>query len=166
MEELKISENEQDKKIYKRIKVYIRLGHSNTWLYFGFEIPEVDDDEEFLDEETDLDDELEREAFISISLQVAQAHGFSNLKNKAQRLEFTKSTLPKLYPEAISDYTTREIASRAESYYELGILPSQVKILSKEGKLISIIAKELGISKQRAERALACEIPDFISELL
>lgn len=158
--------SEQDNDIYKGIKIYIRLGNSNTWLHFGWTIPEIDCDEDLFDDEVDLEEEMEKEELVTISLQVAKAPGFGSLKNKSQRLEFTQSILPKLYPDAISDYTTREIASRSESYYEFGVLPYQVRSLSQAGKSIPVIAKELGISKQKAERALTCEIPEFISDLL
>lgn len=166
MEEFSGLENTQEKKIYSGIKIYVRLGSSNAWIYFEWNIPDIDCGEELFDEEAGFENELGKEDLISISLQVAQTRGFGILKNKSQRLEFTQAILPKLHPEAISNYTVMEIVSRSENYYELGVLPNQVRSMSNEGKTVASIAKELGISKPRAEKALACEIPEFISNLM
>lgn len=157
------SEEESAQANLQSFKVYVRLGYTSTWLYYGIQAPEPEDDEEFLFEEDDEND-LDKEQLVDLSLQIAQTSGFGILKNKSQRLEFTQSQLPTMYSDEVSEYSAREIASRAENYFELGVLPLRAKSLQDKGKSVAEIAKALGISKPRAERAINAEVPTYILE--
>lgn len=157
------SDEESSQEKLQSFNVYVRLGYTSTWLYYGIQAPEPEDDEDFLFGE-DEEDELDKERLVDLSLQIAKTSGFGALKNKSQKFEFTQSQLPKIYPNEVSEYSAREIASRAESYYELGVLPLRAKLLQGEGKSAAEIAKALGISKPRAEKVINAEVPTHLLE--
>ena len=46
------------------------------------------------------------------------------------------------------------VAREAATHWEYGVIPQRAKKLQAEGKKISEIAKALGITRQRAERAV------------
>lgn len=163
-EEYDTDEDSNDRSLVD-LAVYVRLGTTNTWLGSRMAQPETEDDEDG-DAEWDVDeDELTSDEIISLPLSVARESGFGLLKNQNQRLEFVRHSIAKTEYD-LSDYTLREIASRADSYYSLGVLPSIVKKMTQDGNSITDVAKSLGISKAKAEKALSAEIPDFIGGLL
>ena len=115
-----------------------------------------------------MDDEpaIESGVLSEVAHHVAQSEDFSKLKNKGQREAFVERLLQSKAYEAIPNYYAGEISQRAEGIYEFGVLPGRVKSLLNQGKSILEASKYLGISKQKAERAVAMQTPDFIAEMM
>lgn len=163
---------ESGEMIYSGFDAYVRLGESNTWLCVGIkplESEEDDDPYDDLEDEEDNGEEITQEEKERIAVIVANSHGFRELKNREQRMAFAKPIIDKerdgkewntyLRPE-------HEIAQMAAELHELGITPMRAKALSSEGKTAAEIGKLLGISKQKAERAISAEIPQYIADQL
>ena len=158
-------------RIYAGFDAYVRLGESNTWLCVGIKPPVVEDDDPYddIEDEEDHGEEITQDEKERIAVIVANSHGFRELKNREQRMAFAKPIIDKerdgkewntyLRPE-------HEIAQMAAELHELGITPMRAKALSSEGKTAAEIGKLLGISKQKAERAIVAEIPQYIADQL
>lgn len=157
-----IAEKGEDE--YGSLNIYIRLGESNTWLYFNLE--NNDEDNDIVEEEYEGDVGLGKEKLVELGVFIAKQSGFGYLKNKTQRLDFAKSCISRLDLGGISDWDIRELAERAENYYELGVLPLLVKSLVAEGETITDIANKLGITKGKASKAMAIIVPEFILEYI
>lgn len=163
---------DSSERVYAGFDAYVRLGESNAWLCVGIkplQSEEEDDPYDDLEDEEDHGEEITQEEKERIAVVVANSHGFRELKNREQRMAFAKPIIDKecdgkewntyLRPE-------HEIAQMAAELHELGITPMRAKALSSEGKTAAEIGKLLGISKQKAERAIAAEIPQYIADQL
>ena len=147
------------------VAIHVRLGATNSWLYYELSLTSEDDDlEDDLDEE--LEPEVDSAVLTALALTTARSAEFGKLKNKAQRQEFVLNLLGKEEHRVVSGYHSAEIVHRAESIYEFGILPEQVRQLSSQGKSLLEISKALGLTKQKVERALLTQTPDFITEMM
>lgn len=148
---------------------YIRLGASETWVYvknttfvgaliFLIENKYVEDDD--CEEDEDYE-EVDYSRLNRLSTIVAKSKGFNLLKNRNQRKSFSQAILSKL-DEEIGEHEYYGIAVNAETFYDFGVLPIEARRLKDEGKTESEIAKELGHTKARIEKALLCDVPDVI----
>jgi hypothetical protein len=99
-------------------------------------------------------------------MQVAVAPGFGSLRNRSERDDFAQATLAGESGVDLKPFDFWEISKHAETYYNLGVAPAQARRLEADGKKIQEIARELGISKLRAERALGVTTPAHIAKLL
>lgn len=153
----------------------VRLSGSDTWLCVGISQPETIDEDDFDDEydddfgSEDRREEVSQEEKERIAIIVASSHGFRELKNREQRMAFAKPIIDQELGE--KEWNTYlnpayEIAQMSAEILNLGIIPMRAKELSLEGKTAAEIGKQLGISKQKAERAIAAEIPQYIADQL
>jgi len=164
--------------------VYIRLGATDTWLslkantligeflekchekaesddyLYDYDDDEGEESDEDIDPENFDDEDLNRLAAI-----VAKSKGFNLLKNREQRKKFSKSTLVKA-GEEFDEYYLDRIATVANDFYEFGVLPLAAKALQVEGKSESEIAKALGHTKAKVEKALLIEVDGEFLEIL
>jgi hypothetical protein len=160
-------DDDLERKSMRSAVFYIRLGLSSTWLCMNFTLPLPDDlEEDYVDEEGELYEELDTETVDKLGLLVAQSVGFGALKNKKQRQDFVENFLTKPEHAEVPDYHAGTISARAESLYDFGVLPKKARKLTADGKSLSEVAKLLGISKLKAERALSVEIPEFIENMM
>lgn len=165
----------------KIIEIYIRLGETNTWikykpvllinyyleLYFKKDEEEEDYDEDY-DEEEDSDYEeevIDYDRLNKLAVIVAKSNGFNLLKNRDQRKMFANDVLSKT-SESFSEYELFNIAATAETFYDLGILPTEAKKMHLDGKTDQEIAKSLGHTKARIEKALMCNVSDKIKKYI
>lgn len=155
--------------------VAIRQGMLNTWFRLHIDLEEnelareaKEYDDSFLDEDGEelIFASPSSEDQLTAALAVANYEGFGGLKNKRQRQVVADEVLERPEHEAIPSSYAAIIADKAEDIYELGILPRKVKELSGEGKSVAEIAKHLGVSKPKVERAKVATVPDYIAELL
>lgn len=96
---------------------------------------------------------------------VAKTPGFGALKNRTQRNEFAKDVLAG-YGEDITHKKYYGIIETAECLYWFGILPKEVNKLIDCCESTKDIAKELGVTELRVQRALDYAVPDNIEEIL
>jgi len=161
------SDEEKGDRHIRTLAVHVRLGSSNTWLTADVSLPllgEDDDDDDDLDAE--LEPEVDSSVLTAVALATARTPQFGSLKNKGQRQDFVLSILKKKEFKDVPNYYASEIAQRAEGVYEFGVLPEQVRGLSSQGKTVTDISKELGLTKQKVERALSAETPEFIADMM
>ena len=165
--DIEYSDKERGDREIRALAIHIRLGSSNSWLSADISLPalgEDDDDDDELDEE--IEPEVDSSVLTAVALATARTAQFGSLKNKGQRQDFVLSVLKRKEFKDVPSYYASEIAQRAEGIYEFGVLPEQVRSLSVRGKTILEISKELGLTKQKAERALSAETPEFIAEMM
>lgn len=156
------------------IDIYIRIGLTDTWLYANFITPiflflennyehsEIEDYEDELDDEQGYsEDGTDYERINRLATIVAKSKGFNLLKNRDQRKIFAKDVLNNS-EEKFEDYELYGIAATSETFYEFGVLPIEVKKQHLQGKSAQEIAKLLGHTKAKIEKALICEVPDII----
>lgn len=147
----------------------IRLGTTSTWLEFGIapptpEQPEVDeeddDDDEYGDGLGGLFPELDQDTTNRLAATIAQADGFGAVvRNRELRAEFVRPYVEQALPP---DTDTRfglhslvnAVAQTATTFWEFGFIPERAQALKAAGKSVAEIAKQLGITKARAERAV------------
>lgn len=159
------SEDEKGERQIRALSVHVRLGTSNSWLTADVSLPslgEEDDD----DHAQEMEQEVESSVLTAVALATARTPQFGLLKNKGQRQEFALSILKKKEFKDVPSYYASEIAQRAEGIYEFGVLPEKVRNLSSQGKTVTEISKELGLTKQKVERALTAETPEFIADMM
>lgn len=96
---------------------------------------------------------------------VARTDGFMKLKNKDERVEFAREVMAK-YGENIDDSRYCGIVETAETLYWFGILPGKVNALLDSCESVKEIAKILGHTELRVQRALDYVVPDFIKDIL
>lgn len=165
--DIEYSDEEKTDRLIRTLAVHVRLGNSNSWLSADISRTLIGDDGE---EDNDLDEEMEpavdSSALMVAALATARTPQFGSLKNKGQRQDLVLSILKKNKFKDVPSYYAAEIAQRAESIYEFGVLPEQVRNLSAQGKTISEISKELQLTRQKAERALSAETPEFIVDMM
>lgn len=158
-------EKEEDRQI-RGVTLHVRLGSTDSWLSADTSLPLLDEG----DADDDLDEELEPEvnssSLTEVALATEQAADFGSLKNKGQRQDFVLTILKKKEFKEVPSYYASEIAQRADGIYEFGVLPERVRSLSGQGKSIVEISKALGLAKQKTERALSAQTPEFISEMM
>jgi hypothetical protein len=159
----------------KIIDVYIRLGLTNTWIHANFptliylaleaNFEKNDEDDEDYDLYDDGDDDSEGstdyERLNRLATIVAKSKGFNLLKNRDQRKMFAKEALSNT-KEEFADHELYGIAATAETFYEFGVLPIGAVKLQLDGKSEQEIAKMLGHTKAKIEKALLCEVPEII----
>jgi hypothetical protein len=151
------------------IHIYIRIGNSDTWLYIktvtliGIPINIYEESLDNYDDEDDDDghDDIDYERLNRLSTMVAKTKGFNLLRNRDQRINFAKEVLSHI-DEEIQEYEYYGIASNAETFYDFGVLPIEAKKLKAEGKSDSEIAKTLGHTKAKIEKALLCDVSENI----
>lgn len=156
----------------KIIEIYIRLGETNTWIKYKpmllvscyleifFKDNEEDDDDDY-DDYDDEEEEIDYDRLNKLAVIVAKSNGFNLLKNRDQRKMFAGEVLSKT-SESFSEYELFNVAATAETFYDLGILPTEAKKLHLDGKTDQEIAKLLGHTKARIEKALRCDVSDKI----
>lgn len=152
----------------------VKISGSDTWLCVGISpLREEDDDYSDLDDEDEDEDERREEITQKekerIAFVITNTPGFRELKNQQQRQAFAKPIVEneigsKEWGSLLNP--AYEAAKMATELYELGIIPKRAKALASAGKNALEIGKELGISKQKAERAIAAEIPQYIADQL
>ena len=165
--DLKYSDEVNGERRIRMLAVHVRLGNSNSWLSADISLPLIgaeDDDNGGDDEE--LEPEVDSSALTTVALATARTPQFGSLKNKGQRQAVVLTLLKKKQFQEVPNYYASEIAQRAEGIYEFGVLPEQVRTLSSQGKTLTEISKELGLTKQKVEHALSVEVPDFIAEMM
>ncbi|MDD2659575.1 MAG: hypothetical protein PHY54_07835 [Methylococcales bacterium] len=159
----------------KIIDIYIRLGLTNTWLHANFQTlvhlaleanfektDEYDEDYDFYDDsDDDAEGNTDYERLNRLATIVAKSKGFNLLKNRDQRKMFAKEALNNTEQE-FGDHELYGIATTAETFYEFGVLPIEAGKLQFDGKSEQEIAKILGHTKAKIEKALQCEVPDII----
>lgn len=96
---------------------------------------------------------------------VAKTEGFGLLKNKDQRSEFAKEIMAR-YDEDIRHKRYYGIIETAECLYWFGILPLKVNELIDTYDTAKDIAKLLGHTELRIQRAMDYVVPDNIEMIL
>jgi hypothetical protein len=148
--------------------VYLRIGLSDTWIHHCLESPEAesgDNDDESVGPFQDMAP-LDSRKLNELAMQVARGAGFGSLRNRRERQDFAIELFRESPDLELNDYNLWEIAKTAESLFTLGVAPALAKSLEKEGKSKSEIARALGLSKERVERALGTTTPAHIAKLL
>jgi ribosomal protein L35AE/L33A len=160
----------------KIIDIYIRLGLTNTWIHLNFQtliylILEAkfeknymdDEDLDSYDEDYDYETEnnIDYERLNRLATIVAKSKGFNLLKNRDQRKIFAKEVLTRC-EEEFENFELHGISTTAESIYDFGVLPLEARKLQLDGKSEQEIAKTLGHTKAKIEKALLCEVSDII----
>lgn len=168
--------------IYTGFDAYVRLGESNTWLCICVKpadpIDFEDEDGEVYAESGDSLGEPEfskenRDVLANIAARVAVADGFGSV---ALRVEPREQFAAKIAKQRMGDFIDLDpfvseekiasyVAYMARDYWEFYVIPMRAKFLKEEGSSPAQIAKRLGITKHRAERALelALTLEDGIS---
>lgn len=159
---------------------YVRLGESNTWLCIGIKplpdesgLPEFDDgagnELDILGFDTPALSEENTKIICDIAAQIATSDGFSSVALRVEPREqfvakFLKMRIGELIePELTERQLIIQTADIARNYWEFAVVPMRAKELKLEGKSASQVAKELGITKQRAERAIEMDIENGIN---
>lgn len=153
--------------------VYVRLGSSSTWLLFCLIAPDPDGPEDathLLSEDDEWPFEtgqrIASEVINKKALLVARAPGFAALRSRSDRRDFAAAILG-VEPSTQGEYLELwEIAGVADSIFSLGILPSLARSLNSQGKKISEIVRALGVSRVKAERAVATVVPAHIAKIM
>lgn len=96
---------------------------------------------------------------------VARTEGFMKLKNKEQRVEFAREVMAG-YGEDINHRRYYGIIETAETLYWFGILPRKANELLDSCESVNEIAKILGHTELRVQRALDYVVPDNINNIL
>ncbi|SEN69299.1 hypothetical protein [Nitrosomonas marina] len=96
---------------------------------------------------------------------VAKTEGFGALKNKKQRVEFAREILAR-YGEDICHKRYYGIIETAECIYWFGILPRKVNELIDTYDSAKDIAKLLGHTELRIQRAMDHVVSDNINNIL
>lgn len=163
--------DEVDKNIIKAISLFIKIGSGNLWLFTNvanmfadIEDFDDDDDEDIYGYHEKTEEELA--AINSTALSVAKEKIFGSFKNRGQREDFILSFVKKNKIENLPRDYEYHVACQAEVIYEYGLLPSRAKELQTQGMSISDIAKELDITKAKAQKVVVRDIPDNILELM
>lgn len=161
---------ESGEMIYSGFDAYVRLGGSNTWLCIGIKPPDSEDGDSYDDGDNDfLDEDISQEkidwkAINVVAVAVARAPGFGSVVRSPDiRGDFARPLVEELMPDADPDM----VAHQAVTFWELGVIPQRAKKLKADGKKISEIAKLLGITRQRAERAVDMDdkqVASFMAE--
>jgi len=125
-----------------------------------------DDDEIYFRDDNFLDSpdfyDKNNDVVSDIAAQVAVANGFGTV---ALRPEPRRLFALKIVKSRVDDFVERDpfiserhiahvVADRARDYWEFYVIPMRAKPLHEEGKSPAQIAKTLGITKNRAERAI------------
>lgn len=154
---------------------WVRMGTSGTWLFFGIIAPEerqeapdlygINDDGDYTHEELariPIDD------INRVAVAVAQAEGFGAVvRSRELRAEFAEPYVRRAFPEREDHDITQAVAQQAASFWEFAVIPERAKALSADGKkTINEIAKLLGITRQRAERAVHMPLAHSTIELM
>lgn len=151
--------------------VYLRIGHANTWVHYCLESPEDGPSDNDEDDESDWSFQqrmltIDAKKLNEFAMKIASAPGFGSLRNRAERQDFSNEAFREDADTELTDYDVWQIAKTAESIFALGIAPALAKALEKEGKSKNEIARALGLSKVRVERALSTTTPPHIAKLL
>jgi hypothetical protein len=156
------------------IAVYIRLGHTNTWVHIRLGLPisalelnlvaVSEEEDERYEREIESETAENKQEMIRLTVLVAKANGFNLLKSQAQREVFVSHWLKKNGENKNKNINEREIASRSISYYDFGVLPLRTKAMQSEGKSVKEIANELSHTQARIAKALLCEVSDEMSD--
>lgn len=125
---------------------------------------EADDEEEDIYGYHEIT-EGEQALISSTALLVAKENVFGSFRNRDQRENCIASFVKKNKIENLPRDCECHIACQAEVIYEFGLLPSRAKELQNQGMNINQIAKELSITKDKAKKVVARDIPDNILEL-
>lgn len=146
-------------------------------------------EELFIEEDDDLEDEDQDDGYLvqlssdqldALAVLVAKSDGFGSLRNAGLRREFAEGIVSNLeFPEEWGDewkhrddddaeelgfYTMidySDIAYRANSIYEYGILPLAVEKMINEEKSAKSICEELGITKAKFDKLKKSKAQDF-----
>lgn len=167
---LHIAYSDETREIIETLDLSIKLGSGNIWLNNHLVNVFVDMDDDDID-----DEELygyyqktpEEEAAVNATaMLVAKEAVFGGFKNRDQRKDFIVSFVKKNGIANLPRDYDRDIAYLAEMIHEYGLLPSQAQALQAQGMTINDIAKKLGITKSKAQKVVAREIPENILALM
>jgi len=141
----------------------IRMGTSNTWLCIGIASggdDELDDeyDDEYDDEGGLLSSSASRpsqEEINQAAMVAACKDGFSSVwRNREMRNDFVRPIVIDQFPSCNVGDCVNSVASQAANFFEFLVIPVRVKKMKDNGEKLSAIAKKLGITASRAERAV------------
>jgi hypothetical protein len=152
---------------------YVRQGTTSTWFHRGVNNGALEESRDYDDEYAEDADEFGPErpseevskVLSSVALSVARMDGFGRRKNRAQRQEMAMAMLGTPDYSEVSSVYLGEVTQRAESLFEHAVLPQQVTAMAAQGKSVSDIAKALGLSKPRIERALSAPMPEHTADI-
>lgn len=155
----------------EEVSIFIKIDSGNLWLFSSAVNPFADMDMEIDDEDEDLYGyhkitEEEQSLINSTALLIAKENVFGSFRNRDQRENFIASFVKKNNIQNLPRDCEYHIACQAEVIYEFGLLPSRAKELRNQGMSTNEIAKELNITKDKAKKVVARDIPDNILELM
>ena len=158
--------------IYAGFDAYVRLGESNTWLCIGIKPPDPLDGKSLLDFD-DEDDEIYAESgellpetprpsqddINRAAIVAANMDGFGAVwRSREMRADFVRPIISERLLDFDDEWSVDAVSRQAVTFWEFGVVPRRAKALKSEGEKISAIAKKLGITTQRAERAVSIEM--------
>lgn len=160
----------------KSVDFYVRNGFTNTWLHFGSNYKSLKNTENdfffeeeipMLEENTPSPDEI-FESKSRLAYKIAKSEGFSRLTTKEQRSQAIDIAMfdLDLAPTDNIIHNSSEIAQLALEFYELGILPKIVAEMTAKKMGFAEIAKTIGISKNKVEKALNTVTPARILDFM
>ncbi|SFL23666.1 hypothetical protein SAMN05216302_10461 [Nitrosomonas aestuarii] len=106
-----------------------------------------------------------RKKHNAMACAIAHTPGFGALRNKEQRLEFSREVMAS-FGEDITNKKYYGVIHTAECIYEFGVLPIRVNELLDSCESTKEIAKLLGHTKLRIERALDCRPDGIIKQII
>lgn len=139
----------------------LKLDGSDTWLCVGISPTAAfeDENEEHEDEEPPmLPPPSTMHDINRVAVMAASADGFGVVaRNRELRADFVRPIVQSELPES-GESIVQAIAQQAVTFWEFGVVPMRAKELKSSGKKIAEIAEALGITRQRAERAVGMEM--------
>ncbi|MCA8037139.1 hypothetical protein LGM46_29665 [Burkholderia arboris] len=156
------------------LRLYVRLGAGSLWArttvenihaivhrlrVLRGEIVENEDDD--YDDEGAYEEAYEaRQQQLELlkqkcALEVAEHPNYVHHGNKNERMILVREVLSKHGAPDLYVGDVWDVVDRAQMLFNQGVLPVQVQTAQRDGKSITEIARELGVSKARAEKAAA-----------
>lgn len=141
----------------------VKLEGSDTWLCVGISptaITETEDEEPYEEEPPEQLPQHPATFDINrVAVMAASAAGFGAVsRSREMRTDFVRPIVQSELPELCSEAIVYAVAQQAVTFWEFGVVPMRAKELKSKGKKIAEIAETLGITKQRAERAVGMEM--------
>lgn len=148
--------------------VSLRLDMSPTWLQCLLLETETDEAPDVAepDDGEPAWKPLPGDVLIGLAVNAALSPSFGRLKTQAMRLELVTGLLADGEDAETTLPHAREIAARADAYFDAAVLPTRVQALLAAGQPIAKIAEGLGVSKNQAIRASTAVVPDFMAQAL
>jgi hypothetical protein len=150
-----------DRALLDGFEVKVKLEGSDTWLCVGISPTAAfeDEDEEHEEEEPAmLPPPSAMHDINRVAVMAANADGFGVVaRNRELRADFVRPIVQGELPES-GEPIVHAVAQQAVTFWEFGVVPMRAKELKSSGKKIAEIAEALGITRQRAERAVGMEM--------